>query len=154
MKQHLYRTHYRAFYCPVCYDVFSEEQPRNEHAQRRLCAPRPEVEFDWISQGQREQLSRKSDPRLAEDQQWFSIFELLFPGHPHPRSAYVDNELSEDFNAFWDWTHVRGPEIFNECARSSGDTAITSLSHNAEMQPTLESLFRTAMNALFTRWSS
>ncbi len=140
VKQHLRRVHHKPFYCSVCLEVFPNEQSQIAHSRERLCLARPVAEFEWVTRSQSEQLSRRSDPRLPEDQQWFAIFEILFPSHPHPRSPYVDYELATDLVIFWEFMRTQGPAIV--CGYVGKDNA------------SFLSAVRTGLDAIIDRWMS
>lgn len=101
VKQHIYRAHSLPIYCPVCMEMFDDVRSRDQHNRRRDCqAPDVIVEPDGITPDQREHLSRRVSSRLSEEEQWFSIWDYLFPDRPRPSSPYNDFELSEGMVEF------------------------------------------------------
>ena len=111
VKMHLSRVHGPPIYCPSCWEVFANEKGRNDHNRSRDCEIRAEVHFDCVSEDQKQALKRRVDAKLSEEEQWFSIFKVLFPSDPLPSSAYLDPTLSEQFNAFREFEAVNGPRI-------------------------------------------
>jgi len=85
-REHIYRRHKRpAFRCPRCLDTFETDDKLNEHARSdAICdtkdAP-PEEETIYISKSQESQLRKKKRER-SEEERWFNIFNMLFPGVP------------------------------------------------------------------------
>jgi hypothetical protein len=85
-REHIYRRHQRpAFRCPRCLDTFETDDKLNEHARSdAICdtkdAP-PEEETIYISKSQESELRKKKRER-SEEERWFNIFNICFPGVP------------------------------------------------------------------------
>ncbi|KAI1453871.1 hypothetical protein F4805DRAFT_442063 [Annulohypoxylon moriforme] len=108
VKQHLARKHTPEFYCSRCSVIFPDQNSLQEHignAAGLFCTPSSLL--DGISQYQRSQLSRKSNSKLSEEKQWFSMWDIIFPGHERPESAYMDLGFSGDFRSFKEYSHRR-----------------------------------------------
>lgn len=76
VKQHLVRKHTPGFYCSRCLVIFTDQSSHELHtgnAAGLFC--KPSSRLDGISQSQRSQLSRKSNPKLSEEEQWLSIWD-------------------------------------------------------------------------------
>ncbi len=61
----------------------------------RACHPPPggvSVDIEGVTLTQRTALSRRVDRGLDEASQWFSVWEILFPNFPRPRSPYLSTE--------------------------------------------------------------
>jgi len=95
VKQHLARKHTRPPYCPCCYSIFDTELARDDHIRAR-CEARVAVEIHGVSSEQRNMLSQRSDSRQTVEEQWVSIWKILFPGAPPPESVYLDKSLSDE----------------------------------------------------------
>lgn len=119
VKQHIARQH-RApeLYCARCYTVFADEARRDRHVRRADCAVRdaaPPAFGDGVSPEQRRKLSSAqyaARGRSAADQ-WFYVWDVLFPGRPRPGSVYVGNyveEVAQLLRANW---RSRGAEIIS-----------------------------------------
>ncbi|KAK5659154.1 hypothetical protein OQA88_1244 [Cercophora sp. LCS_1] len=54
----------------------------------------------WLSEAQKEALSKKANGKQTAGQQWYAIWDIVFPGKRHPPSPYIDASLSEDFTSF------------------------------------------------------
>lgn len=101
VKQHLSRKHTPAYYCDRCSTIFKTENQLREHVSNAtglFCNPCATLE--GVSRGQRLQLSRKSDKSLSEEGQWFAIWDIVFPQHKRPMSAYLEPEIVEDVYLF------------------------------------------------------
>lgn len=48
------------------------------------------------------------------------VWDIIFPGTPHPQSPYLDRELSEELSAFKDFTTSQGSTTLIDHLRSIG----------------------------------
>lgn len=108
VKQHLKRCHRMPEYCPRCSELFDDEERRNEHLRGASCEVGPPPQIEGISKAQQSQLGRRVASQMSEEDQWFTVFDILFPGHPRPRSPYMDWELSEQMQIFSDFLVLQG----------------------------------------------
>src|SRR3569833_2342925 len=122
VKQHLNRVHFRPT-CFRCHVVFSNVDQLNRHLMEAVaCDVRVVTEFDWITVAQRDTLSHRSNPRSTEEEQWFFIFDVNFPGRPRPRSPYVEAGLSTEMSAFADFIRDRMAHRLHERISANPDT--------------------------------
>ncbi len=120
VKQHLYRKH-KPIYCPCCMATFQDEHSRDLHSRERSCQSQPLREPDSITNLQEEQLRRRphrSSPQRTEEEQWFGVFEIVFPGCPLPSSAYNDLELPEEVPDLQSFISNHGSEILLQALES------------------------------------
>lgn len=104
VKQHLTRRHMPTLYCQVCYVIFQERDRLEEHIETRSCRRTPGSKLDGISPTTDRILRGRSNPKLSTEQQWFDIWNFLFPDKPRPFSSYNDPVLSAhigDFREYW-----------------------------------------------------
>ncbi|KAK1751089.1 hypothetical protein QBC47DRAFT_308514 [Echria macrotheca] len=121
LKQHLSRNHQLPVYCPICQDIFLQEADRDVHVQLRACDLRTDIVHEGLTRNQKEQLKRRASPTVPEEQQWFEIFDILFPGHnPRPTSAYINAELAAETENYLDFERAEGPRIILETLRGQG----------------------------------
>ncbi|KAF2497166.1 hypothetical protein BU16DRAFT_581136 [Lophium mytilinum] len=120
VKQHLSRKHQLPTYCSVCMDTFDSEEARDIHIRARACEERPRAHLEGITRVQKEKLQQRVPAKLSEEEQWFTIFDILFPEHPRPQSAYIDGELSEELCSFREFATSKGPAIASQYLRDSG----------------------------------
>ncbi|KAL0942844.1 uncharacterized protein CTRU02_200730 [Colletotrichum truncatum] len=115
VKQHLYRFHEEPITCVCCGAEFETESSRDEHLRARRCQV---VEGGSVPEGltraQRRDVQRRADPSKSEEEQWFVIWDIIFPGHPRPTSAYIDSDLSEPLSSFHEFYTSNGPDIIME----------------------------------------
>lgn len=117
VKQHLSRKHTPEHYCECCLVIFPDAGSHEEHVTHRngvWCTRDSTAELDGISHSKSRELSKKSNPRASEAEQWFQIWDTLLPTAVRPRSPYMDSEMSEDVCAFHEFFERRGPDILAE----------------------------------------
>ncbi|KAB5554605.1 hypothetical protein GE09DRAFT_1222092 [Coniochaeta sp. 2T2.1] len=90
VKQHVTRRHKLPIYCASCMDIFTTSTLRDEHTRARTCPTRPFVVFDGVTEEQKQLLARRISSRHCEEDQWYTVFDILFPGHSRPSSPYID----------------------------------------------------------------
>lgn len=119
VKQHLSRQHSADFYCQRCYKIFSDAEIRDRHVLSVWCAPRdPSAILEGVSHDQKTQLSRKSKGSMED--QWYAMWNILFPGRQQPSSVYIDSDQSEDFCRIREFSQREGVTILRDELRTSG----------------------------------
>ena len=115
VKQHIKRCHRMPIHCARCTEIFSDEEDRDEHLRSADCSVRPLVQLDGVSEKQQKLLSQRISSTMSEDEQWFAIFDILFPGHnPRPKTPYLNQELSEQMQMFRDFLATQGPALLSD----------------------------------------
>ncbi|KXH34260.1 hypothetical protein CNYM01_01065 [Colletotrichum nymphaeae SA-01] len=98
VKQHLKRKHTPDDYCNRCLSIFDDEESLTQHVSQPDgfgCQLAPEGRMlDGITHRQSRDLSRKANAELSEEQQWFAIWDIVFPQKPRPESAYLDSAFA------------------------------------------------------------
>ncbi|TQN72630.1 hypothetical protein CSHISOI_02869, partial [Colletotrichum shisoi] len=110
VKEHLKRKHTPSHYCPRCQEIFSKADDLQEHVSSNsgwLCLPFDLETLDGVSHGKNKELHLKSDASLTTEDQWFSVWDILFPATKRPCSAYVDPEIYENlaYNSAEQFSH-------------------------------------------------
>ncbi|KAH6999534.1 hypothetical protein EDB80DRAFT_117897 [Ilyonectria destructans] len=149
VKQHLTRKHTPEFYCECCFEIFTdgdEHQIHITHVAGKVCIRGPSAVLEGISHQQHRQLSRKPDPKLPGHEQWFSVWDILFPGSQRPTSAYHDSELSAEISGFREYCSQYGPPKL--------DQALQNEVTETEKREHLITIFQTGLNQLFDTWHS
>lgn len=118
IKQHLQRKHYQPYlYCPTCHQTFSGATDRDSHIQSRRCSPQcpPTLDgLDGVSQEKQELLNTCVDRSAAAFDQWYSIWNTLFPGQDRPSSPYLGNYFQENFGMIRELWGQEGRSIVGE----------------------------------------
>ncbi|KAH6975069.1 hypothetical protein BKA56DRAFT_82828 [Ilyonectria sp. MPI-CAGE-AT-0026] len=149
VKQHLTRKHTPEFYCECCCATFDNEDSHRRHVTHvsgEVCVHDPTVVLDGISHQQHRRLSKKSDFKLTDQEQWFSVWDILFPGSQRPDSAYLDFGLSEETSSFREYCFQYGPATL--------DQALADEIPEVERRQHLIRICQTGYNQLFEAWYS
>ncbi|KAK7943098.1 uncharacterized protein PG986_012211 [Apiospora aurea] len=154
VKQHLTRCHRKPFYCPICWKIFEEEKLRDDHVRLGKCPRRPEVEIEGISEQQKKELGQRVSPKMPEEQQWFTVFNILFPLHPRPRSPYIDRDLSEQMSVFHDFYTSKGPELLLEFLESTGTVTWNLPQEERDLSTFQEGILGDGLLHIWDHWTS
>jgi hypothetical protein len=153
VKQHIRRSHYFPMYCPTCLQTFDNAEGRDDHIVARTCQTIPGYQKEGITETQKEQLRKKVPPKLDEQEQWFTVFDILFPEyHPRPLSPYVDTELAEEQLAFQDYASGFGPQVILRHLQENGITLHTEYPEGA-LSVFTEVVVARGLLEIFDRWS-
>jgi hypothetical protein len=140
-------------YCQVCQGTnFSDKQSLQAHIDIGKCSWRDPTTLIGISYEQRDQLHRKSKSGISEEEQWFVIWEILFPVHKRPSSVYMDTSLSLEMRQFRDYCENRGPAMIS--AHIESDPACLSSEITENQRRLLDILIAQGLNTLFDDWRS
>ncbi|PMD33002.1 hypothetical protein L207DRAFT_639741 [Hyaloscypha variabilis F] len=153
VKQHLHRKHTPERYCQTCHTAdFSDEDKLQSHIKIGKCTCRDRTMLDGISYQQRFQLSRKSKPKSSKEEQWYAIWQILFPEDRRPSSIYIDTDLALEMRQFRKYCESHGPAIMRGDIES--DPAWQSFDITEEQRRALDRLIAQGINTLFDNWYS
>ncbi|KAI8944083.1 hypothetical protein F4801DRAFT_585799 [Xylaria longipes] len=153
VKQHLARNHAPRFYCQRCYLLFTDVATQELHVMQRSCNREPGARLDGIHPYQQAELSRKPKLRLSEEQQWFRIWNIVFPEKQRPVSPYIDSRLGDCCARFREHCQNRGPEILSADIRDSGLLPIGAADEDEREQLLREVLAR-GLDMIFDSWNA
>ncbi|KAI0011568.1 hypothetical protein F4779DRAFT_188773 [Xylariaceae sp. FL0662B] len=154
VKQHLARCHRMPLYCPRCMEIFDDEVVRDSHIRSLSCPENPLVGIEGVSEGQKAMLSRRVSSKMTEEQQWYTVFDILFPGHPRPRSPYVDRELSEEMYVFRDFLTSQGPLLLSAFLESRQIVTWNLPQEERDLATFQETILADGLQLIFERWAS
>ncbi|KAL5593678.1 hypothetical protein FOBRF1_012780 [Fusarium oxysporum] len=147
LKQHLTRRHTPKYYCQICYETFKDFDPFDSHVLRRSCTRGPSAKLEGISQQQKNQLSLKS--KGSVEQQWYTVWSILFPDIDPPSTIFIHSTQSEDFCRMQEFAQREGVAIMLEELDSSG-LVIRPDASSQQLQSTVQramvSIFRNYWN--------
>ncbi|KAF5512169.1 hypothetical protein CGCA056_v012023 [Colletotrichum aenigma] len=153
VKQHLKRRHYLPIYCSFCNEVFTDEKIRDQHVIRRNCERGTWPEPEGVSLMQQQELNRRANRQLPEDEQWHAIFRILFPDAPRPSSAYIDPSLSDSALAYQEYVTIRGPEILRRTLAESGAVVTLSETNVDDVDNFLRHILGEGLEAIAKAWA-
>ncbi|KAJ0425051.1 hypothetical protein BJY00DRAFT_308936 [Aspergillus carlsbadensis] len=150
VKQHIHRRHHPPWRCMRCGEIFPSEETRDAHARAdQACAVR-HVAHDDLSQSQMKALTRRANTRYTVEEQWYAIWDILFPGAERPASPYIDGMLSEEISSFQEFYQTRGPAILREALRESHRSGTST----QEVEQYSDLVLRAALDRILDRWLS
>ncbi|CZR37925.1 uncharacterized protein FPRO_06884 [Fusarium proliferatum ET1] len=146
LKQHLTRRHTPKYYCQICYQTFRDFDLFDSHALERSCTRGPSAKLEGISQKQKNQLSLKS--KGSVEQQWYTVWSILFPDMEPPATIYIYSTQSEDFCRIQEFAQREGVAIMLDELESNGLVVRPDASNQL-----LRSTVQRAMVSIFRSYS-
>ncbi|KAJ2973169.1 hypothetical protein NQ176_g6760 [Zarea fungicola] len=129
VKQHLYRRHSQSpFYCPTCYRHFPSPDPRDEHIRDASCRPTMSSctrSMDGISAQVHNSLKLRPTGRHTPTEQWYGIWDLIFPEEKHPESPYFGGVVSEMLGMLRDFCQDEGQRLIPNFVNPGFENTIT-----------------------------
>jgi hypothetical protein len=96
VKQHLYRRHKQPdYYCARCFHIFTTADAREEHVRSKNCDNLEAPKFEGITDMQKKRLNKTSSRGLDPQEQWFSMWDIIFPNKSRPSSVMIGNYIAE-----------------------------------------------------------
>lgn len=121
VKQHIYRQHSQPhFYCARCYETFTSSGSRDVHSRRADCEKRDPPQFEGISEQQRNELKKTSPKRKPLHEQWFEVWDVIFPKLQRPQSAFLGSYVEETVPLLRDIWNSKKAEIISGVLDSRG----------------------------------
>lgn len=112
VKQHILRAHTKPSYCPVCCQTFTSDDARDEHLIERTCQVGEHVPPDGITRSQEKRLkSRRGTRNMSDRDQWYRIWNIVFPEAPKTKSIYLGDWQSEVIEASRQFMNQEGVAI-------------------------------------------
>jgi hypothetical protein len=114
VKQHIYRQHSQpAYYCARCYQIFTSTEDRDGHSRRADCEKRDPPQFEGISEQQRNELRKSSPKKKPLDEQWYEVWDVVFPQCQRPQSPFIGNHVEEVVSLLRSFWNERKAEIIS-----------------------------------------
>lgn len=169
-RQHLGRRHCIPIHCPSCSLEFNTAVERDEHIRGRSCDVKPPREWDGITEIQKAQLNKRVSTSQSTEENWYNIYEILFPGSPRPRSpctsmsypsarlvysngenADIDIPLSDELLELREFSVVEGPNIISRSLQCLPE----ALQPNKyEIRRLLDTMFQDAVGLLLEQFAA
>ncbi|KAJ2967713.1 hypothetical protein NUW58_g10386 [Xylaria curta] len=109
--------------------------------------------MEGVSERQKAQLGRRVSSKMTEEQQWYTIFDILFPGAPRPISPYVDTELTEELAGFQDFLVDRGPALLTQFLRQRGENTSDLPQEERDLASFQETVLADGLRFICERWA-
>jgi len=153
VKQHLGRKHGMPIYCAVCHQTFSDEDKRDMHTRERRCTQQPHAKPEGISEMQKKHLARKPPPNQTAEQQWYGIFDILFPEQrTKPPSPYLNmhEALFKGATDYHQFLEEQGPQILGDMLTSRGYSIPLE---ERDLEAFLQGIFKEGIRLMFHQWA-
>ncbi|KAF3011510.1 hypothetical protein E8E14_008626 [Neopestalotiopsis sp. 37M] len=136
--------------CSRCLEVFEDPDRYDAHSQSTVpCFRGPNSRLDGITQRQSKAISKKSKRSQSEEEQWFAVWDIIFPDTPRPASAYLDSELSEDLNSFQEYWTNRGHDVLLSELNRSGVWVLSP----DEREVQAGQILARGLNSIYEQWA-
>ncbi|KAK0639702.1 hypothetical protein B0T16DRAFT_247326 [Cercophora newfieldiana] len=153
VKQHLVRKHTPPSYCQRCFQIFDTEQLLDNHIETDTCRRVPGSQLDGITRAMDNSLRRRANPNHSTEEQWFAIWDLVFPGRQRPFSPYIDPALSTDLFHFREYWQNHAQDSLNEVLQQL-DRNRESEMPDEERHANAQRILIMGMNMIYDTWSA
>ncbi|KAH8887930.1 hypothetical protein GQ53DRAFT_768230 [Thozetella sp. PMI_491] len=121
VKQHLKTKHKIPIRCPKCQRSFENRPECYEHIRQTACEKLPMIVDEGISEEQVQALAAKGKADLTQEQRWYRIWNIIFPGVPSPSSPYRDEGMAEGARDALQFYNENGRTILLDHMREAVD---------------------------------
>ena len=137
VKQHVFRHHrLSGSRCQMCGAYFSSQADCDQHLLYRSCestTPSGDaIQSYGITEEQARLLRTGRSSGMYKAEQWFSIWDIVFPGEAPPANPYISREVGKLMTLCWRFWATHGRELVDEFLREkvagSTDVADATLS--------------------------
>lgn len=111
VKQHIWTMHRLPPFCPICLRIFDSATSCDQHVTERSCTLQTSPGIEGITQVQMQQLARRPSPALSEEEQWFAVWDILFPTEPRPARAVLQGDVEMAVCVLRDFWTRKGTHI-------------------------------------------
>lgn len=155
VKYHLARKHKLPAieYCQRCWTAFEGQAHKERHLRDPLgqgCKYNPAARPVGVDNNMAAALHKKSNPSQSTEDQWFAIWDIVFPDQPRPSSPYVNDSLSEDAMQLQEIILNQWPSILASIAEEAGRSSVSVNTDRLEQ----EHLIRATLNRLLDDFSA
>lgn len=152
VKQHILRAHRMPPHCQICNESFQTDDHMRQHIRSMTCERRPYIPPDGVTEDQIFQLRSRVNQKNSLEDQWYEVFDIIFPGSPRPTSVFLDPELSQDLDEFVNFLTTHGPKIILDKI-SLPDSRLGD-GPSSHPTPILTSGLSKALQEVYDRWYS
>lgn len=155
VKLHLSRKHKQPApdYCQRCWTAYESRGHKEDHLRDPLaqgCQYNPAARPVGIDNNMAAALHKKSNPSLSTEDQWFAIWDIVFPDEPRPSSPYINDSLSEDATQLQEIIINQWPSILASVTEEAGILNASVDTDRLEQ----EHLIRATLNRLLDAFSA
>ncbi|KAK4159488.1 hypothetical protein QBC43DRAFT_327178 [Cladorrhinum sp. PSN259] len=115
VKQHLRRRHMvNGLLCLRCQVPFESHNHLMLHIKQSQACKAQEPLHDLITEYQRGLLQQYPSRGKSLEQQWYDVWDIIFPGLPRPKDIYVQTDAEETIDSLWNFWHEKKRDILGE----------------------------------------
>ncbi|KAI1382991.1 uncharacterized protein F4822DRAFT_434918 [Hypoxylon trugodes] len=118
VKQHLRRKHLQRHYCPVCGQEFQVP--------------------DCLTRDQDHELTTRVDKKMGLEQQWYSVWDTVFPGVERPMSPYIQEPVQGIASSLRQFLREQGATIVADHLQESGEISYDMPREERDLQAVLD----------------
>ncbi|KAJ8131746.1 hypothetical protein O1611_g1875 [Lasiodiplodia mahajangana] len=149
VKQHLSRLHQRPPYCPRCYSTYDNEDARDDHIRTQQCEARAPVAIDGVSDDQQKILRRRANSKQTAEDQWYFVWDTLFPNTLRPDSVYLDKAFSDVMSLLRRYMVTHGVTVTLNCLQAHNAVPWASLGNSTDLAIFQHSIIQEVLEKLF-----
>ena len=117
VREHMWASHRRPNFCPICKETFDTMRARDDHIRSRNCQHRDSPTFDGLTGGQIQQLARQGSPPSSLESQWYELWNVVCPSGLRPFSPYYSSEQEFRVVALRRFWETNGRTIISDLLR-------------------------------------
>lgn len=120
IKEHLWESHRRPNFCPICKTTFATMRARDHHIRERNCEHRDLPTFDGLTDAQIQQIAQQASGLSSRESQWYELWDIAFPSGHRPVSPYYSSEQEFQVVALRCFWEANGRDIISDFLRDRG----------------------------------
>ena len=120
VKKHLWAAHRLPHFCPKCQQRFDTASACDQHIRQRRCAVQQSLDIHGISEDQVKMLAKRFDRGMSAVEQWFSVWDIVFPGTTRPKDAYLSGEIETLVCILRDYWERKGKRVISRFVKLKG----------------------------------
>lgn len=114
VKQHLARKHIQPQFCARCGHHFDTQESLRAHTRSASCALADFMEPEGITEDQKKELGTRVGRKFGLAEQWYQVWDILFPLLDRPISPFVESPIQEVLTGFREYWVENGQYIITE----------------------------------------
>lgn len=120
IKEHMWESHRRPNFCPICKTTFATMSARDHHIRERNCEHRDLPTFDGLTDARIQQIAQQASVLSSRESQWYELWDIVFPSGPRPVSPYYSSEQEFRVVALRRFWAANGQDIISDFLRERG----------------------------------
>jgi hypothetical protein len=121
----------------------------NDHLRTQLCEVRAPVEIEGVSHDQQRSLSKRTNSKHTLEEQWYSIWDILYPNTARPDSVYLEKVFSDEMFLLWQYMITEGVTTTRNYLNAHNAIVWTSPGNEADLDSFQHSVVRGVLQKLF-----